>query len=187
MAYTKEQRAANAAKKAEGGVNEIPSSASIPYKATKSTAVRLPLDTLVRVVNGHTGRLVYKSKKNTGFKIVFEKFGDFEEMELSELLSAKNSQPKFFSKKWFLIEDKDVIEYLRVNKYYENALTLEEFEEIFDKPDAELIEIISKLSDGQKASLANKAREMIDVGEIDSRKKIETLEKALGVQLVEIQ
>ena len=62
-----------------------------------------------------------------------------------------------------------------------------QIEEIFDKPDVELIEIISKLSDGQKTSLANKAREMIDIGEIDSRKKIETLEKALGVQLVEIQ
>ena len=143
MGYTKEQRAANAAKKAEGGFDNIPPSASTPSKAIKSTAVKLPLDTLVRVINGHTGRLVYKSKKNTGFKVVFEKFGDFDEMELSELLSAKNSQPKFFSKNWFLIEYKDVLEYLRVGKYYENALTFEEFEGIFDKSDEELVEIIS--------------------------------------------
>lgn len=186
MAYTKEQRAAKAAQlKAEGGSVIAPPSVSTEAKSERHTQSKLPIDTLVRVVNGHNGRLIYKSKKNIGYKEVFEKFGDFAEMELGELLSAKNSQPKFFSKNWFLIDDVDVIEYLRVNKFYQNALTLEDFEDVFEKPDSELIDVISKLSTGQKDTLVNKAKEMIDAGEIDSRKKIEALEKALGAQLVE--
>ena len=187
MAYTKEQRAAKAAQTQAGGeTKKVSPSVSTEIKTTKSSPVKLSLDMLVRVVNGHNGRLIYKSKKNTGYKEVFERFGDFAEMELGELLTAKNTQPKFFKNNWFLIEDLSVLEYLRVGKFYENALTEDDFESIFERSDLELTDIISKLSNGQKNTLTNKAKEMIDTKEIDSLKKIEALEKALGTKLTEV-
>jgi hypothetical protein len=79
-----------------------------------------------------------------------------------------------------------VLEYLRVGKFYENALTEDDFESIFERSDSELTDIISKLSTGQKNTLTNKAKEMIDSKEIDSLKKIEALEKALGTKLTEV-
>ena len=187
MAYTKKQRAANAAKqKAEGGSKQVPPSATPKIKVAEETKEPLSLKSLVKVVNGHNGTLVYKSKKNVGFKIVFENFGDFDEIEMGELLSAKNTQPEFFSNNWFLIEDQDVIEYLRVGKFYKNALKIEDFDEIFKRSDKDLLEAIESLSSGQKSTLSVTARKKVDSGEIDSIKKIETLEKALGCSLREI-
>ena len=50
---------------------------------------------------------------------------------------------------------------------------------------AEIERAVSKLSDGQKKSIAYRAKQLIASGGIDSNKTIATLEKCLGVELVE--
>jgi hypothetical protein len=186
MGYTKEQREANALKKmAVGEAEKVSPTVSTETRKCK-TKPQLPLDMLVEVQNGFNGKLIYKSKKNLGYRVIFNNFGDFEYMELSELVAAKNSQPKFFSKNWFLIDDQEVIDYLRVEKYYENSLSSEDISNFFEMSIDEIKKKIGRISDGQKQSIIYRAQEMVDSGEIDSRKKIEALEEALGVQLTEI-
>ena len=152
----------------------------------KPVVKEVDLNQLITVRNGFQGRLIYKSSR-TNEKFVWDAFGDEQELELRELRSAKSSAKKFFINNWFAFDDEYswVIDYLGVRNYYKNSLTIDDFDKLFTKSPAEIEKIVSKLSDGQKKSVAYKARMMIADGEIDSNKVISALEKALNVELIE--
>ena len=141
-------------------------------------------DDFVTVRNGFQGKLVYKSSK-TGEKYTFDGFGDEHEMEIQELKKAKNDSKKFFANNWFLIDDPEVIDYLGVREYYKDALTYEEFDKLADMTAEEIAERLSRVSEGQKMSVAHHAKKMVMDGKIDSMKAIAALEKGLGVTLIE--
>ena len=191
MGYTREQREANANRKnnVEKIAKDVSATVNIEQKPSSITAKKikrqLPLNTLVEVKNGFNGKLIYKSKKTIGMTIIFETFGDSEYIELEELVSARNSSRKYFENNWFLIDDQEVIEFLGVQKYYENAFNIETFDEIFDMTPSEIESKVKQMSKGQKNTLIYRSIEFIDNGTIDSRKTIEALEKALEVELVE--
>ena len=140
----------------------------------------------IPVRNGFQGGLVYVSPR-TKEVYRWEEFNEIQEVELRELRNAKSASKAFFMNNWFMFDDEYdwVIDYLGVRQYYENALSINEFETLFTLSPAEITKVISKLSKGQKRSVAYKAKQMVADGEIDSNKVIATLEKALGVELVE--
>lgn len=138
----------------------------------------------VTVRNGFQGRLVYVSK-HTGERFVWDQFGAEQEMELRELKNAKNSYKKFFENNWFMFDEDWIVDYLGVQRFYRNAVRIEDFDEIFQKDAKTISEIISDMSDGQKKSVAYRARVLISDGAIDSNKAITALEESLGVELVE--
>lgn len=138
----------------------------------------------VVVRNGFHGRLVYRSKK-TGELFVWDEFGSEQEMELRELRNAKNSSKKFFINNWFMFDEDWVVDYLGVRQFYRNAVSIEEFDDIFEKDADEIKDIIAKLSDGQKKSAAYRARQLILEEKIDSHKAITALEQSLGIELIE--
>lgn len=159
---------------------------SAKKEVTKPVAKEVDLNQLITVRNGFQGRLIYKSSR-TNEKFVWDAFGDEQELELRELRSAKSSAKKFFINNWFAFDDEFnwVIDYLGVRNYYKNSLSIDDFDTLFTKSPAEIEKTVSKLSEGQKKSVAYKARLMIANGEIDSNKAIAALEKALNVELIE--
>lgn len=140
----------------------------------------------IPVKNGFQGILVYVSKR-TGETFTWEHFGDEQEMELQELKNAKASGKVFFQKNWFMFDEEYswVPEYLGVSAYYKNALSLDEFDDVFTMHPDEIFERVSQLSDGQKTSLMYRARHLIAENEVDSNRVIAALEEALGVKLAE--
>lgn len=138
----------------------------------------------VIVRNGFHGKLIYKSSRS-GEKFVWSDFGDEQEMQLRELRNAKNSKKSFFINNWFMFDEPWIIDYLGMRKYYKHAVKIEDFDNIFSKTPAQIKNIIGDLSNGQRRSLVYRATELISSGEIDSRKVIQALEEALGVELVE--
>lgn len=157
---------------------------SIEKKAAVFTQKAFDPNQIVTVRNGFQGKLVYKSKK-TGEVFIWEEFGAEQDMELSELKSARSSSKKFFINNWFMIDDPEVIDYLGMGQYYKFALNIDEFDALFTKSAGKVRETVSKLSAGQKKSVAYRARQLIGRGEIDSNKVISTLEECLGIELVE--
>ncbi len=139
---------------------------------------------IVTVLNGHQGRLVYKSKR-TGEKFVWDEFGAEQDMELSELKNAKSASKKYFANNWFMFDEPWIIDYLGMGQFYKNAIPIDKFDEFFTKPHAELEDAIAKLSVGQKKSLAYRAKQLIATGDIDSNKTISILEKCLETELIE--
>jgi len=157
-----------------------------PVEAVKPVVKEIDPTQYVTVLNGYQGKLTYKSKK-TGELFKWNEFGSEQEMELRELRNAKNTYKKYFEKNWFMFSDEFawVIDYLGVGQYYKNAISIDEFDTIFQKTPDELKKIIEGLSDGQKKAVAFRAKTLIADGEIDSNKVIRTLEEILGVELIE--
>lgn len=139
---------------------------------------------MITVYNGFQGRLVYISSR-TGEEFVWNEFGGEQEMELRELRNAKNSAKPFFINNWFMFDEADdwVIDYLGLGMYYKNCLNIDEFDAIFTLTPDEIREKISNISDGQKQSLAYRAKQLYARGEIDSNKVIKSLEESLNIKL----
>lgn len=157
-----------------------------PIEAVKPVVKEIDPTQYVTVLNGYQGKLTYKSKK-TGELFKWNEFGSEQEMELRELRNAKNTYKKYFEKNWFMFSDEFawVIDYLGVGQYYKNAISIDEFDTIFQKTPDELKKIIEGLSDGQKKAVAFRAKTLIADEVIDSNKVIRTLEETLGVELIE--
>lgn len=139
---------------------------------------------IVTVRNGFQGSLVYVSKK-TGERFVWDGFGDEQDMEIGELRNARNSSKSFFINNWFMFDEPWIVDYLGLTQYYRFAVGVNDFDAIFDLPIDEMIDTVSAMSDGQKRSVAYRARVKIRDGEIDSNKKISALEKCLNTSLIE--
>lgn len=168
--------------------NEIVIEDQEPKKATKKPIIPKDVDPnqIVLVTNGFQGRLVYVSPR-TRERYTWDEYGDTQEMEVRELRNVKSSAKKFFENNWFVFDDENdwVISYLGLNKFYKNAIKLDEFEDLLSKSPSEVSAIIEKLSAGQKKSLSYKVRSMVAEGKVDSLKMIDALEKALGIELIE--
>ncbi len=152
---------------------------------SRRTAPAIPSNTEILVYNGFYGMLSYKSKRN-GTPLLFQSFGDSDNIPFGELQTMRSTQPAFFQNNWILIDDDEVIAALGVGKYYENSLKLDEFDTVFSKTSKQLTEILSKIPPAQKTVLFHMACEKVKNGEIDSKKKIEALEAAFGVSFEEV-
>lgn len=139
---------------------------------------------IVTVRNGYQGSLSYISPR-TGERYTWERFGDELDMDFQDLRNAKASSRRFFEQNWFMFDDPEVIEALGVQAYYKHALDIDEFEGLFDKSAKEIREIVSKLSDGQKRSVAYYAKKLVAKGQIDSLSVINMLEDTLGMVLID--
>lgn len=171
---------------AEGTSTAAERPAAEVSETTKKPVVPKEIDPnqIITVRNGFQGRLVYKSKR-TGERWSWESFGAEQDMELSELKNARNSNKKYFINNWFMFDEDWVIDYLGMRQYYKNSLNIQDFDQLFKKPVGEIEDIIFKLSEGQRKSVAYRAKQLIAEEEIDSNRVINTLEKCLGVELVE--
>lgn len=167
-------------------VEKVVETAPAKEAEKKSYKVKKNLDPgmYVTVKNGFNGTLVYKSKK-TGERFIWDAFGDEQEIELAELKAAKNSYKSFFVNNWFLFDDPEIVEWLGMNQYYKYALNSASFDKLFEKSPDEIEKIVKALSDGQKKSVAFRAKQLIADGTIDSIKVIAALEKSLSVELIE--
>lgn len=133
----------------------------------------------VEVKNGHVGKLVYVSKK-TGEEIVWDSYGDVQELELIELKSARASSKAFFARNYFLL-DPDVVTWLNVGKYYENYIDDDAIVKLSKRPDAEIKKYVNSLTDDQRETFIPRVIRLIDEKIIDSRRAEEAFSKSLGI------
>lgn len=155
--------------------------------ATKGSKVvdrpDLDIHDYVEVKNGHVGKLVYVSKK-TGEEIVWESYGDVQELELVELKSARASAKAFFARNYFILDD-DVITWLNVGAYYKNYLDDEGIIKLSKRPGAEILKYVNSLTEDQKQTFIPRIYRLWDSKEIDSIRAIEAFSKGLGVNFNE--
>jgi hypothetical protein len=147
----------------------------------------IPLDTIVEVRNGFYGSLEYKDKR-TGFSVVWNEFGSPQYMTLEELLTLKNTQIAFIEKNWIILTGENAenaMNFLQVEKYYQHVPDLDNFDDMFKFSPKQIIEKISPMAEGIKISIAQRAVELIKNKTLDSMSKIEALEKALNMELIE--
>ena len=150
--------------------------------------VRIPLDTIVPVVCNTVGGATYISKKIMGYQVEWDDLGSVEYMELGELASMRNTDRRFFTDNWIVLEDTveytamQLYDFLKVSKYYENVFTPENIDEIFTYSKDKITKTIATLSRGLKETIAARAKQKLDEDTLD-KNIIDTLESALGIQI----
>lgn len=142
----------------------------------------------VAVCSNFKGRLHYESAR-TGVNITWEDIGAIQYMTINELVDMRSSQRAFFSENWIYINDEraeDIYKQLRIEEYYKSAFDAVDFIKNINKKTPKTIEEqLSNASKGMKTTIAELAREKYIKGEIDSIKALRSLEKVLGVEIMD--
>lgn len=208
MAYTKEQREAKEKLEMEK-LNTVTSNEDVSETKTdelskddiaikvetkKTNIKNIPISTTVLVRSNCYGQLTYKSKK-TGFQIDWDNVQSQQYLSLDELLTMRNTFRKFFEKTWIIIDGfvddeysnmfsvEEILDFLQVKQYYKNLLCPENINELFNMTPDEITKRIATASSGSKDFIIIKANELIESGNLDSLKTINTLEKVLNCEL----
>lgn len=120
----------------------------------------------------------------TGMKYMFFDYDDESEIEYRDLVALVRSRDKSVYNPRFIIMDEDFIaEYPTLKKFYNDHFSTKNIKEILTLPDNQMKEAISNLPKGAVDSLKSIAVNQIVSGEIDSIRKIKTLDEAFGTDL----
>lgn len=142
-------------------------------------------DDLVDVMCYTSGKLVYVNPRTTETWI-WEGYGDIQPLPFEELKYMKSGQPKFINEPWVLILDENVVEALRLTKFYENIIKPDEIDNFLKLSIEKMDEVFSKVPSGTKLLIANYAKEKIERKEFSDLFKIKYLEEKIGAELIEI-
>lgn len=109
-------------------------------------------------------------------------YGDEIEVEYRDLSNAVRSHSSYIYTPYIIIEDDDFIdEFLELKKFYKEKFTIKELTDILDMNESEMEDAIAVLPKGAKEQFINIASTQIANGELDSVRKIKTLERILNV------
>lgn len=171
-----------------------------PVEATNASVHEKPTkfdDTLRVIVQSNVhGGLVFINQR-TGDKTEWDQFGDKQTLTMGDLRSMRGAQRAFFENNWIFVEcideagyeevtPEDVYKALMVTQYYKDSLTPSNFGELFHMESGELRKRIHRMSSDAKTNLIVAANDGIRNGTLDSLRVIQTIEDALGCELVKI-
>lgn len=151
---------------------------------SKKIQIREKIDDneLITVRNATQGTLIYIDSDNC--EIVWDEFGEEKELTMRELFIMKKKNILFFKENWVEV-NAIVLNALGVSSFYTNAISIDEYETLFNLEPEQLKERIENLPKSIKDSIGLRAIKLINDGVLDSMKKIKVLEEVLGYSLIE--
>lgn len=152
-----------------------------PTKPTRAKRIEIDKNELIACRSTVSGRLIYRTRENE--KIVWSDYGTERFLEMGELIRMNGEFSGFLKDILLVVDDEEAAEYLGLNKLYEELFELDNLDSLFNKPNKDLEELLPKLPNGQKKTLASHARKLVEEGTLDSLSKMRLIEQALGVDL----
>lgn len=144
------------------------------------------LQRMICLKNIARGKLVYKSKRQMGYTIEWDKKGDTNYIELGEFISLKNTDKRFVTEPWVrIIEDDEIeiLQYANIFQYYKEILGIENVSDILRLDFQSFKKKFDKLPEGYKNAVVEYAADMIKNGELDSIKIKNYIEETMGIEL----
>lgn len=157
-----------------------------PENIEKSKAWTPDLTRMICIKNIAKGKLIYKSKRQMGYTIVWEKRGALNYMELGEFINLKNSDMRFITEPWIRIIEEDEVEilkYTNVYQYFKSIIEIDDVDALLNLSYDKFCSKFDKLPDSFKKTVAERARDMIASGELDSIKIKKHIEEKLDMEL----
>jgi len=134
------------------------------------------------VISSCPTALGFTSSVNPGVRARWGGVGDEQWLEFQYLAEMASRHRKFFEENWIVVPD-EVLVALRMDRYYQNALSFDEYERIFEMDIDEMEKKLRAISEGQKKTLVMRAIQMIEDGEMDSLHRVSVLEEVFGCAL----
>ena len=158
-------------------LNESP---IVSYKAKKV----IPMDALVMVKSAVNGKLVYVSKRQTGYMETWNGLGEEIPMEMAELYSMKNTDRAFFTENWIEV-DPIVLRDLQMERFYKDAISVADLDNIFNLEGDELRQTIRKMKENTKNAFALEAVKRVENGTLTNFRTISIIEEMLNCEIYE--
>lgn len=114
------------------------------------------------------------------------KVGDTQEMTIKQIKFMSVKHPRYFSDRWLKPLNDDVLERLKLKKYFENNLRRGDLKLLFGNDVAAVEEMLTNLNPDSKAKLAQEAIKAAKDGGINNVKIIRLIEKHLGVEIMDL-
>ena len=123
--------------------------------------------------------------------VTFETFswfevGDTQEMTYKQIRIMSVKHPRYFSERWLKPLNDDVLERLKLKKYFENNLSRGDLKLLCGNDVGAVEEMLANLNPDSKAELAKKAIKAAKDGRINNVKIIRLIEKHLGVEIMDL-
>lgn len=157
-----------------------------PFQNKVNIKPQMDLQRMICVKNISEGKLIYKSKRQIGYTLIWEKYGDKNYIELGEFINLKNSDPRFVREPWIRVIEDDEIEilkYANVYQYYKDIIEINDIDALFRLSFDQFVKKFEKFPDGYKRMVTEQARKLIASGELDSRKLQKYLEEKMDTDL----
>lgn len=144
------------------------------------------LNRMICVKNISQSKLIYKSKRQIGYTIEWDKTGDINYIELGEFINLRNSDRRFVTEPWIRIVEDDEVEilkYANVYQYYRGLLEVDNTKDILSLNFESFKRKFDNLPKAIKETVAKQAAEMLKNGELDSIKIKNYIEEKLDIDL----
>ena len=120
--------------------------------------------------------------RTTNMVYIFRDYGDECEIEYRDLAAAVRAHSDFIYKPYFIVEDQDFVDqFSELKKFYTEKFTVKELTDIIGMSEDGMESAIEVLPKGAKEQLINIVSTKIANGELDSIRKIKTLQRLLDV------
>jgi hypothetical protein len=159
---------------------------SVKIKHVEKEQWKPDLTRMICVKNIARGKLVYKSKRQLGYTLEWDKKGDINYIELGEFINLKNTDRRFITEPWIRIVEDDEVEilkYANILQHYKEIIGIDNVSEILKLDFERFKKKFDKLPDGYKNTVAEYAAEMIRNGELDSIKIKNYIEEVMDIDL----
>lgn len=107
-------------------------------------------------------------------------------MTIKQIKFMSVKHPRYFSDRWLKPLNDDVLERLKLKKYFENNLRRGDLKLLFGNDVAAVEEMLTNLNPDSKAKLAQEAIKAAKDGGINNVKIIRLIEKHLGVEIMDL-
>ena len=130
---------------------------------------------------------VASAVKRTGYKVIWNEFGEKNPLTVADLLDMRNGDRAFFVNNWVTIEDPradEIMKYLGIDKFYKLIKSVDDLDEIVLGMDPDKIKaVLPKFSYSLKETIILRAQELKNEGRLDSSRRIKALEDGTGMEI----
>lgn len=129
---------------------------------------------------------VYYTCLKTMDSFAWEEVGDEQEMTFMQIKTMKAKHPRYFTEKWLLICNDEVIKKLNLTSVFAAKVTAADIKKFYGSDVGAARELLAGLSGNAKAGLVDKVTKAVENGKIANVKMIRLLEEQLGIELMQL-
>lgn len=137
---------------------------------------------MIEVMSGINGNYIHHSSQ-TGRAFRFKGFGQTTKMPYAEIITLRNFHPNVLESGWIVILDEDVVSDFGLTERYENILTRNNINSIFNKSPKELEDFIRALPSGMRITLVDLAKKSYKKGELSNIHQINVIQNLFDISL----
>ena len=137
------------------------------------------------IVKSVVNNVGYISKK-TGIQYNWAEKGDAEVMSIKDILAMEAKSKRFLRTPWLVVEDKRVVEALKLEELYKLIERVEDVDSLIDMGEEEIKSVFEKLPNEYKKSFKNEVYAKVRSRELKDITVIESLSKILDIDLKDI-